>query len=35
MIEETVYYDQLERLRQLGSRFTLDGRPIDVPPWKP
>ena len=26
MTEESVYYDQLERLRQLGSQFTLDGR---------
>ena len=34
MTEETVYYDQLERLRQIGSTFTLDGRPLDVPVWK-
>ena len=26
MTEESVYYDQLERLRQIGSQFTLDGR---------
>ncbi len=35
MTEETVYYDQLERLRQLGSQFTLDGRKLDVPVWQP
>jgi steroid delta-isomerase-like uncharacterized protein len=35
MTEETVYYDQLERLRQVGSVFTLDGRTLDVPPWQP
>ena len=34
MTEESVYYDQLERLRQLGSQFTLDGRAIAVPAWK-
>jgi hypothetical protein len=34
MTEESVYYDQLERLRQLGSQFTLDGRAINVPAWK-
>ncbi len=34
MTEESVYYDQLERLRQLGSEFTLDGRKINVPAWK-
>jgi steroid delta-isomerase-like uncharacterized protein len=34
MTEETVYYDQLERLRQIGSAFTLDGRSLDVPAWK-
>jgi steroid delta-isomerase-like uncharacterized protein len=34
MTEETVYYDQLERLRQIGSAFTLDGRPLDVPAWR-
>jgi steroid delta-isomerase-like uncharacterized protein len=34
MTEESVYYDQLERLRQLGSQFTMDGRAIAVPPWK-
>jgi steroid delta-isomerase-like uncharacterized protein len=34
MTEETVYYDQLERLRQIGAHFTLDGRPLDVPAWK-
>ncbi|MCC6890918.1 MAG: ester cyclase [Hyphomicrobiales bacterium] len=33
MAEETVYYDQLERLRQIGTRFTLDGRLLDVPAW--
>src|SRR5262245_39156818 len=34
MIEETVCYDQLEPLRQIGAAFTLDGRPLDVPAWK-
>jgi steroid delta-isomerase-like uncharacterized protein len=32
MIEETVYYDQLERIRQLGSILALDGRPLALPP---
>ncbi|HSF05898.1 MAG TPA: ester cyclase [Methylomirabilota bacterium] len=32
MVEETVYYDQLERIRQLGSRLALDGRPLEMPP---
>ena len=31
MTEETVYYDQLERIRQLGSAFTLDGRALKIP----
>ena len=31
MIEETVYYDQLERIRQVGSVFTLDGRALRIP----
>jgi hypothetical protein len=31
MTEETVYYDQLERIRQLGAAFTLDGRPLKIP----
>ena len=35
MTEETVYYDQLERLRQIGAAFTLDGRNLDVPAWQP
>jgi steroid delta-isomerase-like uncharacterized protein len=34
MTEETVYYDQLERLRQLGVDFTMDGRKLAVPAWK-
>ena len=34
MTEESVYYDQLERLRQIGSDFTMDGKPINVPKWK-
>jgi steroid delta-isomerase-like uncharacterized protein len=34
MTEETVYYDQLERLRQIGRDFMLDGQPLDVPAWK-
>jgi len=32
MIEETVYYDQLERIRQIGSVLELDGRRIELPP---
>lgn len=32
MVEETAYYDQLERIRQLGSAVELDGRPLAVPP---
>lgn len=31
MIEETVYYDQVERIRQVGSSFTLDGLPLRLP----
>ena len=31
MTEETVYYDQVERIRQVGSEFTLDGRPLRLP----
>jgi len=31
MVEETVYYDQLERLLQLGSTLELDGRCLEVP----
>jgi predicted ester cyclase len=31
MIEETVYYDQLERIRQLGSTLELDGRRLALP----
>ena len=34
MTEETVYYDQLERLRQLGADFTIDGKALNVPKWK-
>ncbi|MEI7806081.1 MAG: ester cyclase [Hyphomicrobiales bacterium] len=34
MTEESVYYDQLERLCQIGSDFTMDGKPINVPKWK-
>jgi steroid delta-isomerase-like uncharacterized protein len=34
MTEETVYYDQLERLRQLGADFSMDGKPLNVPKWK-
>jgi steroid delta-isomerase-like uncharacterized protein len=30
MVEETVYYDQLERLLQLGSILELDGRRLEV-----
>lgn len=32
MIEETVYYDQLERVRQLGAALELDGRRLQLPP---
>ena len=32
MVEETVYYDQLERIRQLGASLALDGRPLTLPP---
>jgi steroid delta-isomerase-like uncharacterized protein len=31
MTEETVYYDQLERIMQLGSTLALDGRSLNVP----
>lgn len=31
MTEETVYYDQLERIRQLGSVLELDGRRLQIP----
>ncbi len=31
MIEETVYYDQLERIRQIGSVLELDGRRLNIP----
>jgi steroid delta-isomerase-like uncharacterized protein len=31
MIEETVYYDQLERIRQIGSHLELDGRKLNIP----
>jgi hypothetical protein len=31
MIEETVYYDQLERIRQIGSVLELDGRKLSIP----
>ena len=31
MVEETVYYDQMERLLQLGSILELDGRRLEVP----
>jgi hypothetical protein len=31
MTEETVYYDQVERIRQVGSSFALDGRPLRLP----
>ena len=30
MIEETVYYDQLERIRQVGASLSLDGRRLDI-----
>jgi steroid delta-isomerase-like uncharacterized protein len=31
LIEETVYYDQLERIRQIGEVLTLDGRRLAIP----
>ena len=31
MVEETVYYDQLERLLQIGSTLALDGHRVEVP----
>jgi steroid delta-isomerase-like uncharacterized protein len=31
MAEETVYYDQLERIRQIGSVLELDGRKLNIP----
>ncbi len=31
MVEETVYFDQLERLRQIGSALSLDDRPLELP----
>jgi len=31
MIEETVYYDQLERIRQIGTVLELDGRRLTLP----
>ncbi len=32
MIEETVYYDQLERIRQIGSVLELDRQRLELPP---
>ena len=32
MVEEAVYYDQLERIRQLGSVLELDGQRLELPP---
>jgi len=29
MVEETVYYDRLERLAQIGYVFEVDGQRID------
>jgi len=31
MVEEAVYYDQLERLAQIGSAITVDGHLIEFP----
>jgi steroid delta-isomerase-like uncharacterized protein len=31
MTEETVYYDQLERIRQIGTVLELDGRRLTLP----
>jgi steroid delta-isomerase-like uncharacterized protein len=31
MVEETVYYDQMERLTQIGSAITVDGHPLEMP----
>jgi hypothetical protein len=28
---ETVYYDQLERIRQIGTVLELDGRRLTLP----
>jgi hypothetical protein len=35
MIEETVYYDQLERIRQIGTVLEMDGRKLTLPTKPP
>ena len=32
MIEETVYYDQVERILQVGASLSLDGKRLDIAP---
>lgn len=32
MIEETVYYDQIERILQVGASLSLDGKRLDIAP---
>jgi ketosteroid isomerase-like protein len=32
--EETVYYDQLERVRQIGAVLEVDGQPMTLPQQK-
>jgi steroid delta-isomerase-like uncharacterized protein len=32
MIEETVYYDQIERILQVGSSLALDNRKLEITP---
>jgi steroid delta-isomerase-like uncharacterized protein len=34
MTEETVYYDQLERIRQIGEVLEVDGQPLTLPKQK-
>ena len=31
MTEETVYYDQLERIRQIGEALVVDGQALTLP----
>jgi steroid delta-isomerase-like uncharacterized protein len=31
LVEETVYYDQLERLLQIGSTISVDGHRLELP----
>lgn len=32
MTEETVYYDQIERILQVGASLALDGKRLELPP---